>query len=63
MSGKRNPYQEAKLGVVKEGAFADLLLVEGDPTVDINVLKDYEKNFVVVMKDGTIFKDILFHAL
>ncbi len=59
MSGKRNPYQEAKLGVVKEGAFADLLLVEGDPTADINVLKDHEKNFVVVMKDGTIFKDIL----
>ena len=59
MSGKRNPYKDAKLGVVEEGAFADLLLIEGDPTTDISVLKNYEKNFVVIMKDGTIFKDTL----
>jgi imidazolonepropionase-like amidohydrolase len=53
-SGERNPYREAKLGVVQEGAWADLLIVEGDPTRDINVLKDYRHNLVVIIKDGTV---------
>ena len=59
MSGGRNPYKESKLGVIEEGAWADMLLVDNDPTQDINVLKDYERNFVVIMKDGTIYKNTL----
>jgi imidazolonepropionase-like amidohydrolase len=35
LSGPRDPYGEAKLGVLKEGAWADMLLVNGDPTKDI----------------------------
>lgn len=59
LSGERNPYKEAKLGVIQEGAWADMLLVNGDPTKDINVLKDYERNFVVIIKDGKVYKNTL----
>lgn len=58
MSGKRNPYP-GKLGVVEEGALADLLLVDGDPIADIKLLQDPAKNLVVIMKDGRIFKNVL----
>jgi imidazolonepropionase-like amidohydrolase len=58
-SGPRNPYKEAKLGVIQEGAWADVLLVDGDPTKDINVLADPQRNFVVIIKDGTVYKNTL----
>ena len=58
LSGERSPTR-GKLGVVEEGALADLLLVDGDPTVDIRVLEDPAKNLLIVMKDGTIDKDAL----
>lgn len=59
MSGERNPYKEAKLGVLQEGAWADMLLVNGNPLQDINLLKDYEHNFVVIIKDGKVYKNTL----
>ncbi len=55
MSGLRNPYPGA-LGVVREGALADLLLIDGDPLEDISVLTDRE-NLVLIMKDGRIYKN------
>jgi imidazolonepropionase-like amidohydrolase len=58
LSGLRSPYQ-GKLGVVEEGALADLLLVEGDPIANIRLLEDPEHNFRVIMKDGRIYKNIL----
>ncbi len=58
MSGERNPYP-GKLGVVEEGALADLLLVDGDPIADIKLLEDPVKTLVVIMKDGRIFKNAL----
>jgi imidazolonepropionase-like amidohydrolase len=58
LSGKRNPYP-GKLGVVEQGALADLLLVDGDPIADIKLLEDPAKNFVVITKDGKIFKNTL----
>jgi len=60
MSGKRNPYP-GKLGVVEEGALADLLLVDGNPIADIKLVADPAKNFVVIMKDGKIYKNTLPH--
>ena len=36
-----------------------MLLVNGDPTKDFDVLKDYERNFVVIIKDGKIYKNTL----
>ncbi|WP_249166846.1 amidohydrolase family protein [Bradyrhizobium sp. JYMT SZCCT0428] len=58
MSGKRNPYP-GKLGVVEEGALADLLLVDGNPVDNIKLIEDPAKNFVVIMKDGKIYKNLL----
>ena len=56
MSGARNPYP-GTLGRVVPGAFADLLLVDGDPLADIGLLADPDTNLVVIMKDGTIHKN------
>jgi imidazolonepropionase-like amidohydrolase len=58
LSGERNPYP-GKLGVVEEGALADLLLVDGDPLTNINLVADPNRNFVVIMKNGKIFKNTL----
>ena len=56
MSGKRNPYP-GKLGVIEEGAYADLLLIDGDPLKDISILTKYEENLALIMKDGKIYKN------
>lgn len=56
LSGRRSPY-EGRIGVVAEGALADLLLVNGDPIANIALVADPAKNFVVIMKDGTIVKN------
>ncbi len=58
LSGKRNPYP-GKLGVVEEGALADLLLVDGDPLADIEWIGKPDANLLVIMKDGRIYKNSL----
>jgi imidazolonepropionase-like amidohydrolase len=58
LSGPRNPYP-GKLGVVEQGALADLLLVDGDPLTNIDLVADPDKNFVVIMKDGQVYKNSL----
>jgi imidazolonepropionase-like amidohydrolase len=58
MSGPRNPYP-GKLGVVEEGALADLILVDGDPIADLKLIADPETNFLVIMKDGRLVKNAL----
>jgi len=58
LSGPRNPYP-GKLGVVEVNALADLLLVDGDPIANINLIADPEKSFLVIMKDGKIYKNAL----
>jgi imidazolonepropionase-like amidohydrolase len=58
LSGPRNPYP-GKLGVVEEGAYADLLLVDGDPLANLDLLADPAKNFLVIMKDGKLAKNTL----
>jgi imidazolonepropionase-like amidohydrolase len=58
LSGLRSPYP-GKLGVVEEGALADLLLVDGNPVENIELISDPARNFVVIMKDGKIFKNSL----
>jgi imidazolonepropionase-like amidohydrolase len=56
LSGLRNPYP-GRLGVVEEGALADLILVDGDPIADIGLVADPERNFLVIMKDGRVYKN------
>jgi imidazolonepropionase-like amidohydrolase len=58
MSGKRSPYS-GRLGVVEEGALADILLVDGNPIGDITLIENPVKNFVLIMKDGKIYKNTL----
>ena len=58
LSGKRNPYP-GKLGVVEEGALADLLLVDGNPIDNIKLIEDPAKNFLLIMKAGKIYKNLL----
>jgi len=57
MSGPRNPYKDGPLGVVLEGAYADLLLVDGNPLENVDLVADPGKNFVMIMKDGKIYKN------
>lgn len=59
MSGKRDPYQKGKLGEITEGAYADLIIVEGNPLEDIKTVENPETNFLLIMKDGTIYKNIM----
>lgn len=58
MSGPRNPYRK-KLGVIEVGAYADLILVDGNPLENIQLVSNPEKNFVLIMKNGELIKNIL----
>jgi imidazolonepropionase-like amidohydrolase len=58
LSGKRSPY-DGRLGVVAEGALADLLLVDGDPLANIQLLGDPATSLVVIVKDGKVYKNAL----
>lgn len=58
LSGPRNPYP-GELGRVAEGALADVLLVDGDPVANIDLLLDPDANLKVIVKDGVIYKNTL----
>ena len=59
LAGPRHTYQEGPLGVIKVGAYADLVLVDGNPLENLELVADAEKNFVIIMKDGVIYKNTL----
>ncbi len=71
MTGKNNPYPDAKLGVIEEGAYADILIVDGNPLQDISAIggnsewldaapRGYHVEPIkVIMKDGKIYKNTL----
>lgn len=58
LSGNRNPYP-GKLGVIEEGALADILLISGNPLEDINLLESPESNISFIMKSGKVYKNTL----
>ena len=58
LSGLRSPYN-GKMGVVQEGALADLLLVDGNPVENIKLVENPATNFFVIMKDGKVYKNLL----
>src|SRR6185437_11338426 len=58
LSGPRNPYP-GKLGIIEEGALADLILVDGDPIADIALMARPETSLIIIMKDGVVYKDIV----
>ncbi|MGV6826795.1 MAG: amidohydrolase family protein, partial [bacterium] len=71
LTGPENPYPDGKLGVIEEGAYADLLIVDGNPLEDIAAIGANPKWFDaepreqnvkpirVIMKDGKIYKNTL----
>jgi imidazolonepropionase-like amidohydrolase len=59
LCGPRNPYPQGPLGVIKEGAYADMILVDGNPLENLDLVADADRNFVVIMKDGKIYKNTL----
>ncbi|MDH4031642.1 MAG: amidohydrolase family protein, partial [Chromatiales bacterium] len=59
LSGVKNPYPEGPLGVIEEGAYADILLVQGNPLENILVLQNYKDNIDLIMKDGKVYKNAL----
>jgi imidazolonepropionase-like amidohydrolase len=44
---------------VEEGAYADLLLIDGEPLKDLKVLEQPEKSLVLIMKDGKVYRNLL----
>ncbi len=59
LSGPNSPYQDGPTGVIQDGAYADLILVDGNPIQDIEVMTEPDRNFRVIMKDGVIYKNAL----
>lgn len=58
LSGLRSPYP-GKLGVIEEQALADVLLVDGNPLKDLSLIANPEKSFLVIIKNGKIYKNTL----
>ena len=58
-SKSRDPYREAPLGVVKDGAWADVLIYDANPLQDISVVSNPDEHLKVIIKDGKIYKDEL----
>lgn len=67
LTGKNNPYPDGKLGVIENGAYADIILVDGNPLKDLSVLgATFDmwatprvtrniKTIPFVMKDGKVY--------
>jgi imidazolonepropionase-like amidohydrolase len=58
LSGDRNPYKKP-LGVIKEGAYADLILWKNNPLENFSDIEDPDRNILLLMKNGVIIKNIL----
>jgi imidazolonepropionase-like amidohydrolase len=58
LSGPRNPYPH-KLGLIEEGAYADMILVDGNPIQNIKLIEDPARNFLLIMKDGLVYKNTI----
>ncbi|MUK38024.1 amidohydrolase family protein [Aliivibrio fischeri] len=58
MSTYKHPYQEGKLGQVTEGAYADLLIIEGNPLNGVSCVTNTETQ-KLIMKDGVVYKNTL----
>ncbi len=59
LCGKRSPYPAGKLGEISQGAYADLIIIDGNPLENLKLVEDPENNFKVIMKNGVIYKNTL----
>lgn len=51
--------RDVDLGLVEQGALADLLLVKGNPLDNINLIANPTNNFKIIIKNGRIYKNTL----
>lgn len=58
MSTYQHPYQEGKLGQIVEGAYADLLIIDGNPLESVACVANTETQ-KLIMKDGKVYKNTL----
>ncbi|MFN3950982.1 MAG: amidohydrolase family protein [Thermaurantimonas sp.] len=58
LSGLRSPYK-GELGVIKEGALADVILIDGDPIKSLELVASPDQNFLLIIKDGKIYKNVI----
>jgi imidazolonepropionase-like amidohydrolase len=58
LSGPRNAYP-GKLGVIEKGALADMIVVDGNPLENLELIASPDKNFKMIMKDGVVYKNAL----
>lgn len=58
LSTYQNPYPDGKIGVLEKGAFADILIVDGNPVENLDILAN-EDNIRFVMKDAKVYKKTL----
>ena len=59
LCGPRNPYRDGAIGILKEGNYADMVLVDGNPLEDIDLVVNPDENFVLIMKDGKVYKNTI----
>ena len=50
---------EGKLGTLRAGAFADMILVDGDPLKDLGLFQDQGRHLSLIMKGGAVYKTTL----
>jgi imidazolonepropionase-like amidohydrolase len=58
MSGKRSPYS-GRIGVIEEGALADVLILNGNPIQNLELFKNANDNISVIIKDGKFIKNTI----
>ncbi|HVI46649.1 MAG TPA: amidohydrolase family protein [Chitinophaga sp.] len=59
LSGNRNPYPGKQLGIIEEGAYADMIVLNDNPLQKLEILKDPEHNMLLIIKNGVIYKNLL----
>lgn len=59
LCGENTPYKEGPTGVIRPGAYADLLIVDGNPLADVEILAKPEETLLLIMKDGKVYKNTL----
>ena len=48
--------------MIEEGAYADILLLEGNPVKDVTIMADWKNNIKVILKDGRVYKNTLYRC-
>lgn len=58
LTGPLNPYPEGPIGIIETGAYADIILIKGNPLEEISIMAE-KQNVMLVMKDGKVYKNTL----